>query len=93
MDSTFNPAEVARVALERCCERLSKEIDAVKDSRFSINLRSAKMKANAEIVALAGSNFEEVTALVEGLQTGWRDSHPNVWTSQLLKGLPVLVAC
>jgi hypothetical protein len=51
------------------------------------------MKANAEIVALAGSNFEEVTALVEGLQTGWRDSHPNVWTSQLLKALPVLVAC
>jgi hypothetical protein len=78
LNSAFNPAEVARVALERCCERFLKEMDAVKDSRFSINRRSAKMKANAEIVALAGSDFEDVTALVEGLQTGWRDSHPNV---------------
>jgi hypothetical protein len=78
INSAFHPAEVARVTLERCCERLSKEIDAVKDSRFSISRRSAKMKANGEIVSLAGSNFEEVTTLVEGLETGWRDNHPNV---------------
>jgi len=53
------------------------------------------MKANTEIVSLAGSDFEEVTTLVEGLQTGWRDNHPNVRVSQLLRvnNLLELIVC
>jgi hypothetical protein len=77
-NSVFNPAEVARVALEQCCERLSKEMALVKDSRFSINRRPAKMKASEEIIALAGSDFTGVTDLVNRLETSWRQSHAKV---------------
>ena len=77
-NSVFNPAEVAREVLEECCERLSNEMDSAKDSRFSINRRSAKMKANAEIITVIGSDFTGVTALVNGLETSWRQSHSKV---------------
>ncbi|KAH8679033.1 hypothetical protein BGZ60DRAFT_255871 [Tricladium varicosporioides] len=75
----FNPAEVARKGLEECCLRLSKEIDSVKDSKFSISRKSAKMKANAEIIALTGSDFSGVTALVNGLEVGWKQKHQKVY--------------
>jgi hypothetical protein len=72
----FDNAQVARDALKACCEKLS--VDSARESRFRKNHKSAKSRADEQLQGFEGSSFAELTAMVYGLEEGWKSGHGKV---------------
>lgn len=74
----FDELQVAREALKRCCEDFSKEASGSKHSIFKSKGKSAKLIANEKMLEYADSDFDDVSALIYGLESEWKQKHSKV---------------
>lgn len=71
----FDELQVAREALRACCDDFSVES---RITGFKSKSKSAKRRANEKMQQCLESNFEDVVAIVYGLESEWKQKHSNV---------------
>lgn len=74
----FDELQVAREALRKCCENFSAEVHVSKETIFKSKGKSAKARANEKMQACLDSNYDDVRAMVQSIESEWRQRHSKV---------------
>jgi len=74
----FDELQAARDALKKSCDDFATELAGSRHSIFKSKGKSAKLMANEKMLQLMDSDFEDVSAMVYGIESQWKEKHSNV---------------
>ena len=76
----FDELQAARDALKKSCDDFAAELSGSKHSIFKPKGKSAMLMANEKMLQLVNSDFDDVSAMVYGIESQWKEKHSNVST-------------
>ena len=76
--SVFDELQAARDALKKSCEDFSLETSGNKLSMFKSKGKLAKVAANEKMLQLADGDFDDISNMVTGIESQWKQKHSKV---------------